>query len=85
MAATSPDATHTLVGTGLAYVPQVGNVFSRMSVAENLELGGFAAPAEAARRFDQIMTLFPDLARLRHLAAGKLSGGQRQMVAVGRA
>jgi ABC-type branched-subunit amino acid transport system ATPase component len=78
-------ATHTLVGTGLAYVPQVDNVFPRMSVAENLELGGFAAPAEAARRFDQIMTLFPDLARLRHLAAGKLSGGQRQMVAVGRA
>ena len=78
-------ATHTLVGTGLAYVPQVDNVFSRMSVTENLELGGFAAPAEAARRFDQIMILFPDLARLRHLAAGKLSGGQRQMVAVGRA
>lgn len=77
--------THLLVREGLAYVPQTGNVFVRLSVQENLELGGFAAEKLPPDRLDQIFTLFPDLARFRKLAAGKLSGGQRQMVAVGRA
>lgn len=77
--------THTLVQDGLAYVPQVGNVFVRLSVEENLEIGGFAARTNPAERLKQILALFPDLQRLKHLAAGKLSGGQRQMVAVGRA
>ncbi len=77
--------THLLVREGLAYVPQTGNVFVRLSVQENLELGGFAAENLPPDRLDQIFTLFPDLARFRKLAAGKLSGGQRQMVAVGRA
>ena len=74
--------THELVREGLAYVPQVGNVFVRLSVQENLDIGGFAA---AAQHLKQIYALFPDLERLRRLAAGKLSGGQRQMLAVGRA
>jgi branched-chain amino acid transport system ATP-binding protein len=76
--------THKLAGEGLAYVPQVGNVFVRLSVQENLEIGGFIA-TNADARLAQIYALFPDLARLRRLAAGKLSGGQRQMLAVGRA
>jgi ABC-type branched-subunit amino acid transport system ATPase component len=78
-------ATHRLIGTGVAYVPQVANVFTRLSVAENLELGGLSARGELAARMDEIYALFPDLARFRRLAAGKLSGGQRQMVAIGRA
>ncbi len=77
--------THLLVRDGLAYVPQTGNVFVRLSVQENLELGGFAAERLPPERMEQIFALFPDLARFRKLAAGKLSGGQRQMVAVGRA
>jgi len=81
--------THLLMRQGLAYVPQTGNVFTRLSVQENLEMGGFAAqdqaPATLRARLEQIVSLFPDLARFQKLAAGKLSGGQRQMVAVGRA
>lgn len=79
-------ATHKLVGTGVAYVPQVGNVFTRLSVEENLELGGLGGTAARTRqRIAEMYTLFPDLARFRRLAAGRLSGGQRQMVAVARA
>ncbi|MCW5770330.1 MAG: ABC transporter ATP-binding protein [Rhodospirillaceae bacterium] len=76
--------THALIAERLAYVPQVGNVFVRLSVQENLEIGGFVTRT-AETRIEHIYTLFPDLARLRRLAAGKLSGGQRQMLAVGRA
>jgi branched-chain amino acid transport system ATP-binding protein len=78
-------ATHRLVAAGVAYVPQTENVFTRLSVEENLELGGLSAPAEVRARMAEMYALFPDLARLRRLAAGRLSGGQRQMVAVARA
>ena len=78
-------ATHKLVGAGVAYVPQVDNIFTRLSVQENLELGGMAAPRDLQQRIAEMYALFPDLARQRRLAAGKLSGGQRQMVAVARA
>jgi len=78
-------ATHRLVREGLAYVPQVGNIFVRLTVNENLELGGLMAKAESRRQMDAVFALFPDLAEQRHRAAGRLSGGQRQMVAVGRA
>jgi branched-chain amino acid transport system ATP-binding protein len=77
--------THRLVAAGVAYVPQVDNVFTRLSVEENLELGGLSAPSEVRVRMAEMYELFPDLARLRRLAAGRLSGGQRQMVAVARA
>jgi len=77
--------THELVRQGVAYVPQTGNVFARLSVNENLAPGAdFDRRAHDERR-DRVVGLFPDLARLGHLAAGKLSGGQRQMVAFGRA
>ena len=78
-------ATHELMRGGLAYVPQTENVFARLSVEENLELGGAFERHVLGERRARVMALFPDLARLRHLAAGKLSGGQRQMVAFGRA
>lgn len=77
--------THELVRQGLAYVPQTENVFARLSVEENLALGADFEREAMAERRARVLDLFPDLARLGQLAAGKLSGGQRQMVAVGRA
>jgi len=79
---------HRMVFEGLAFVPQTENVFAPMTVAENLELasavlGGTGAQRRA--RLEPVYALFPDLARQQSLAAGRLSGGQRQMVAVARA
>ena len=77
--------TFQMVREGLAYVPQTENVFAKLSVEENLELGALVNRARYHALRERVFTLFPDLKRLRRLAAGKLSGGQRQMVAVGRA
>jgi branched-chain amino acid transport system ATP-binding protein len=77
---------HRRVRHGLALVPQTDNVFARLSVHENLELAGFRLDRAARRqRAEAMYALFPDLAGRRHLAAGRLSGGQRQMLAVARA
>ena len=77
---------HQLVREGLAFVPQGENVFARLSVRENLELAAAVLPRPRRRaRIEAQYALFPDLARLRALAAGRLSGGQRQMLAVARA
>ncbi|OBS09324.1 ABC transporter ATP-binding protein [Acidihalobacter prosperus] len=78
-------APHTMVQQGLAYVPQTNNVFARLSVQENLEMGAYTRKEGLEQRLEETYELFPDLARLRHHPAGKLSGGQRQMVAFGRA
>jgi len=78
-------ATHELIRERVAYVPQSENVFARLSVEENLALGTLHNPTQHASQRRRVLDLFPDLERLGHLAAGKLSGGQRQMVAVGRA
>jgi branched-chain amino acid transport system ATP-binding protein len=77
---------HQLVREGLAFVPQTENVFARLSVRENLELAAavLSRPQRPAR-IEAQYALFPDLGRLRALAAGRLSGGQRQMLAVARA
>ena len=75
-----------LARRGLGFVPQTENVFTLMSIADNLRLAADILPkAERAAKIDQMFTLFPDLARQRPLAAGRLSGGQRQMLAVARA
>ncbi len=77
---------HKMVRLGLAFVPQTENVFTAMSVEDNLILAGHVAPAASrAARVAAMFELFPDLARQRRLAAGRLSGGQRQMLAVARA
>jgi branched-chain amino acid transport system ATP-binding protein len=77
---------HALVRRGLAFVPQTENVFASLSVRENLELAAAILPRrQRAARFAEMMALFPDLARLRGLLAGRLSGGQRQMLAIARA
>jgi branched-chain amino acid transport system ATP-binding protein len=77
---------HLLARQGLGFVPQTENVFTLMSVTDNLRLAADILPKpERADRIEQMLALFPDLARQRHLAAGRLSGGQRQMLAVARA
>jgi branched-chain amino acid transport system ATP-binding protein/neutral amino acid transport system ATP-binding protein len=70
---------------GLAYVPQEHNVFPSMTVAENLEMGGYVDRDHAATRMDRIMQRFPVLGRKRRQAARTLSGGERQILAMGMA
>ena len=74
-----------LVAAGIGFVPQTNNVFPSLSVQENLEMGTFQAPKKFASRFDFVTELFPALRDRRAQRAGSLSGGERQMVAMGRA
>lgn len=80
-------AAHRMVRRGLAYVPQTGNIFARLSVLENLEIGAFARDSRATMDadLDRMFALFPRLRERRRQPAGTLSGGERQMVAVARA
>ena len=73
------------VAKGMAFVPQTQNIFTSMTVEENLEMGAFLRRDDIRRTMDQVYTLFPILRDKRYQAAGELSGGQRQQVAVGRA
>ena len=77
---------HQRIRKGLAFVPQTENVFAGMSVEENLKIAIHILPRAArADRIESTFELFPDLARQRTLVAGRLSGGQRQMLAAARA
>nr|WP_298684041.1 ABC transporter ATP-binding protein [uncultured Dongia sp.] len=76
---------NALVAHGMGYVPQERNVFRTMTVRENLEMGAFLKPGTQARVMEQVFALFPVLKEKAAQPAGELSGGQRQMVAVGRA
>ena len=73
------------VQLGIAFVPQTNNVFSSMTVEENLELGAYVRTDDYSDTMDQVYELFPVLKEKRLQPAGELSGGQRQQVAVGRA
>jgi len=75
----------SLAPRGLAYVPQEGNVFATMTVEENLDMGAYTRRGGIAEAKARIFDLLPALALKRRHAAGELSGGQRQMVAIGRA
>jgi len=74
-----------LVTKGVGFVPQTNNVFPSLTVEENLEMGLYQAPSRFAERFDVIVSLFPALGDRRRQRTGSLSGGERQMVAMGRA
>ena len=78
-------ALHHLVAAGVSYVPQVDNVFPSLNVEENLEMGGFLRQNGLQERLAKVYRLFPDLAGRRRELAGRLSGGQRQMLALARA
>ncbi len=73
------------VEEGMAMVPQTDNIFSTMTVEENLEMGAFLRPGQSKQNIENVYTLFPILAEKRYQDAGELSGGQRQQVAIGRA
>lgn len=74
-----------LVGQGVGYVPQTNNVFPSLTVEENLEMGVYLDPKRINERFEFVFDLFPRLFERRKQRAGSLSGGERQMVASGRA
>ena len=78
-------APQARVYKGMAFVPQTSNVFTSMSVEENLEMGAFIRDDDIAPTMEQVFELFPILKEKRRQPAGELSGGQRQQVAVGRA
>ena len=74
-----------LVGRGIGFVPQSNNVFPSLTIEENLQMGAFQSPASFYERFEFVSALFPTLGTRRRQRAGSLSGGERQMVAMGRA
>ena len=79
-------ATHEIVKEGIAFVPQGRRVFTHLSIEENLEMGCLYLndAAEKARRLDSVMELFPVLHQKRRDVASQMSGGQQQMLALGR-
>lgn len=74
-----------LVAKGIGFVPQTDNVFPSLTIEENLEMGCFQDPKRFTERFGFVTDLFPHLGERRKQRAGQLSGGERQMVAMGRA
>lgn len=75
---------HKIVRERMCYVPQVANVFTTLTVEENLEMGAFALDgADLEERKERVYATFPKLRERRRQAAGKMSGGERQMVAMG--
>ncbi|MDH3302105.1 MAG: ABC transporter ATP-binding protein [Acidimicrobiia bacterium] len=76
---------HALVERGVGYVPQNNNVFPSLTIQENLEMGNFLSPATNTERLERIFSLFPRLKERATQRAGSLSGGERQMLAMGRA
>ncbi len=79
-------AVHDLVRDGIGHAPEGRRIFSRLTVLENLQMGGFTRkPAEIAGDTERVMTLFPRLRERTNQQGGTLSGGEQQMLAIGRA
>ncbi len=78
-------APDTLVPMGMSFVPQEFNIFTSMTVEENLEMGAYIRRDDFSETMASVYDMFPDLLSKRRQKAGELSGGQRQMVAMGRA
>jgi branched-chain amino acid transport system ATP-binding protein len=76
---------HDLVAQGIGYVPQNENVFPRLTIEENLEMGMYVNPKRFNERFAVVAEMFPRLGERRKQRAGSLSGGERQMLSMGRA
>jgi len=76
---------HSLVSRGIGYVPQTNNVFPSLTIEENLEMGTFIGPSRFSERLEVVGEMFPKLIDRRDQRAGSLSGGERQMLAMGRA
>lgn len=76
---------HSLVKRGIGYVPQINNVFQALTVVENLEMGTFLNPKQFKERHEVVGEMFPRLVERGDQRAGSLSGGERQMLAMGRA
>ena len=76
---------HELVAKGMGYVPQLNNVFSALTVMENLEMGVYLEPSKTDERLERVVEFFPRLGERLGQRAGLLSGGERQMLAMGRA
>jgi branched-chain amino acid transport system ATP-binding protein len=76
---------HSLVSRGIGYVPQTNNVFPSLTIEENLEMGTFIDPSRFTERLEVVGEMFPKLIDRRDQRAGSLSGGERQMLAMGRA
>jgi ABC-type branched-subunit amino acid transport system ATPase component len=78
-------APEEVARAGVGYVPQVDDVFAPLTVRENLEMGGYLLPSKQVRdRIDEVTAVFPRLAAMLSRPAGKLSGGERKMLAMGR-
>jgi branched-chain amino acid transport system ATP-binding protein len=78
-------APEDITRMGVGYVPQVDDVFPPLSVRENLEMGGYLLrPRDVGARVEQVLTVFPRLGAMLNRRAGKLSGGERKMLAMGR-
>jgi ABC-type branched-subunit amino acid transport system ATPase component len=77
-------APERLVVLGMSYVPQLANVFPSLTIAENLEMGGYVRKAGTKERAAELLEMFPDLRAARRRPARTLSGGQRTMLAIAR-
>ena len=77
------EQTHNLAKMGVAYVPQMGNVFAELTVMDNLHMAGYMlSKAEAKDKAEQMTDIFPVLKKFIHRSAGTLSGGERRMLAI---
>lgn len=76
--------TQKLIRGGLSYVPQQRNIFATLTVAENLEVGGYLMKSGVRHRIAELLELFPALQRAGHRSAGTLSGGERSLLALAR-
>ncbi len=77
--------TPEMIAAGVGYVPQINNVFTSLSIRENLEMGGYTRRSGLQRRIAEVLAMFPDLESRPRERASRLSGGQRQMLAIARA
>jgi ABC-type branched-subunit amino acid transport system ATPase component len=75
---------YRLVRQGVAYLPQLRNIFDELTVIENLEMGGYTVRSGLAKRVDEVLAIFPDLAVDRKKKGGALSGGQQRMLGLAR-